>query len=644
MLKWSRLGLAYAKTSNRIVSRKNFFTPATMATKTSNRPKTMLSCEDKLPHLPVPPLRETMEKYVTSLEPLLFDHEYENTKNVVAEFQRKDGIGESLQKKLMEKAANSDNWLSEWWDNCAYFAFRAPVVINSSPGITFPAQTFYSDQDQYRYTARLIRSVLEFKSLIDSQSLPVDYAGKDPLTMKQYQKLLSACRVPYAKCDGEILTSPEESRHVMVAHNNHFFKLDVFHEGTDKPLSEEELVQQLDHIVNLSRYEDDYPVGVLTSHDRNVWAQAYKRLTRDPENRGNVDTIIKSICLICLDQPVNVPSGTEHKYESPHGSVGCEQMLHGGGSQQNSMNRWFDKICQFVVNRNGMVGLCYEHSGAEGPPVMALCEAILKKKFEHGTSVSLPANSQLPSPHKLIWSLNYDLVDRVELAKEHIDQMVNDVTVKLFDFDDFGKNIPKRFKVSPDAFFQVSLQLAYYRLHCHHPPTYESASIRKFVNGRTETIRSATPAAARYAREMDRNNYDSSVKRKLFMKAVEAHVKYTIEAMNFQAVDRHLLGLKLIALENGIPLPELFRDKAYGYALHFRLSTSQVPAKAAAALCFGPVVPDGYGVCYNPMENRFLYAVSSYNSHPKTHSGDFGEYIAKALQDNQLLLSTQSKL
>lgn len=32
---------------------------------------------------------------------------------------------------------------------------------------------------------------------------------------------------------------------------------------------------------------------------------------------------------------------------------------------------------QFVVNRNGMVGLNYEHSGAEGPPVLAMCNQIM---------------------------------------------------------------------------------------------------------------------------------------------------------------------------------------------------------------------------------------------------------------------------
>lgn len=36
-----------------------------------------------------------------------------------------------------------------------------------------------------------------------------------------------------------------------------------------------------------------------------------------------------------------------------------------------------DFFFQFVINRNGMVGLNYEHSGAEGPPVLAMCNQIM---------------------------------------------------------------------------------------------------------------------------------------------------------------------------------------------------------------------------------------------------------------------------
>ena len=150
--------------------------------------------------------------------------------------------------------------------------------------------------------------------------------------------------------------------------------------GTQTLLSEEQLVNQLNYVVKESRFEDDLPVGVLTSEDRNVWAQGFKRLTRgncfyydleklifdkvfftnftiflmqtflsDPDNKANVDEIIKSICLICLDQPVNVPDRDAAKYEVLEGSMGLQQMLHGGGTSVNSMNRWFDKICQVCI-------------------------------------------------------------------------------------------------------------------------------------------------------------------------------------------------------------------------------------------------------------------------------------------------------
>lgn len=40
-------------------------------------------------------------------------------------------------------------------------------------------------------------------------------------------------------------------------------------------------------------------------------------------------------------------------------------------------------------------------------------------------------------------------------------------------------------------------------------------------------------------------------------------------------MDRHLLGLKMIAAENGMPLPKLFHLEAYQQLTHFLLSTSQ---------------------------------------------------------------------
>lgn len=46
--------------------------------------------------------------------------------------------------------------------------------------------------------------------------------------------------------------------------------------------------------------------------------------------------------------------------------------------------------------------------------------------------------------------------------------------------------------------------------------------------------------------------------------------------LNCESFDRHLLGLKLIALENNIDLPDLYNDIAFKRIAYYQLSTSQV--------------------------------------------------------------------
>jgi len=50
-------------------------------------------------------------------------------------------------------------------------------------------------------------------------------------------------------------------------------------------------------------------------------------------------------------------------------------------------------------------------------------------------------------------------------------------------------------------------------------------------------------------------------------------------------------------------------------------------------LSFGAVVPDGYGVCYNPQENQFIVSVSSYHSNPKTNSHFFLKRLAETFSE-----------
>jgi hypothetical protein len=60
-------------------------------------------------------------------------------------------------------------------------------------------------------------------------------------------------------------------------------------------------------------------------------------------------------------------------------------------------------------------------------------------------------------------------------------------------FENYGKDVIKKHKVSPDAWVQMVKQLAYGKMTGGKPAvTYESAQTRKFRLGRTEVIRSAS--------------------------------------------------------------------------------------------------------------------------------------------------------
>ena len=53
-------------------------------------------------------------------------------------------------------------------------------------------------------------------------------------------------------------------------------------------------------------------------------------------------------------------------------------------------------------------------------------------------------------------------------------------------------------KLSPDAYIQMAMQLAYRRMHGRGTPTYETASTRLFHHGRTETIRTYSEDSQRW--------------------------------------------------------------------------------------------------------------------------------------------------
>ncbi|XP_054614307.1 carnitine O-acetyltransferase isoform X2 [Dunckerocampus dactyliophorus] len=590
-----------------------------------------LSHQKGLPSLPVPPLQQTCERYITALEPIVEVDELTHTKELLDDFQKPGGVGERLQRGLERRACNTENWLSEWWVQVAYLDYRLPVVVHSSPGLVLPCMHFSDKQGQIRFAAKLIAGVLDFKTMIDNETIPVEYLGGKPLCMNQYYEVLSSCRIPGVKRDAVVnhAKSSRPPQHITVVHNFQFFMLDVYNsDGT--PLTADQLCVQLDRICSSSLQANTEPVGILTTQHRDAWGKTYINLIKDRTNKESVSAIQRSIFTVCLDGPMpQVPTNA-------HRSRAAVQMLHGGGSLWNSGNRWFDKTLQFIVGEDGTCGANYEHAPAEGPPIVALIDHVVEYTRKPDTVPT--AMAPLPMPKKLHFNITPELKKDIEEAKKGMNVLAEDLDMRVIVFEHFGKNVPKAHKMSPDAFIQVALQLAYYRMYQQCCATYESASLRMFRLGRTDTIRSASGAAAAFVKAFDDPNKQNTEKVDLMEKAVKAHKAYTNLAISGQAIDRHLLGLKMQAAEEKISIPKVFKDTSFAKALHYRLSTSQVPSKTDCVMCFGPVVPDGYGVCYNPMNQHINFAVSSFNTCKETNAADLAHAVENALLDMRTLL------
>uniref|UniRef100_A0A3B3X2D7 Carnitine O-acetyltransferase n=1 Tax=Poecilia mexicana TaxID=48701 RepID=A0A3B3X2D7_9TELE len=530
--------------------------------------------QEGLPKLPVPPLKQTCERYLAALEPIVSEEELEHTRVLIQEFL-KGGVGERLQKGLERRARKTDNWLSEWWMQSTYLDCRMPVAVYTSTGVALPRM-----KNVFPYTV-------------------VHYSAG---------------------------TTPPS--HVTVVHNFQFFVLDVYNsDGT--PLTVDQLTMQLEKIWNSSLQTNKEPIGILTSQHRNTWGKAYNNLIKDRTNKESVRAIQKSIFTVCLDAPMLRVS------DEMYLSRVAAQMLHGGGTRWNSGNRWFDKTLQFIIGEDGTCGLVYEHAPAEGPPIVFLIDYVVKymQRPEMVRSPMVP----LPMPQKLRFNITPEIKRDIEKAKQNMNIMVQDLDVKVLTFSHFGRNLPKQHELSPDAFVQMALQLAYFRMYDLCCPTYESATLRMFKYGRTEAIRSTTVDSLKFVQAMQ----DPSKQERfaLLQKAVQAHKENTHNAIHGQAIDRHLLGLKIQSIEDLTSMPEIFMDTSYAVAHHFNLYTSQVGSKTDCVMCFGPMVPDGYGVCYNPMDEHINIAITAFNSCEDTNAANFAQAVKEALLDMRALLT-----
>lgn len=547
----------------------------------------MLRWQDSLPKLPVPTLEETAKRYLKSLHPLLSASEYEASKKAVEEFVRPGGVGSKLQEKLMAKREdpNAKNWIYEWWNDAAYLSYRDPVV----PYVSY----FYSHRDDRRRrdpakrAAAITTSALEFKKQVDAGTLEPEYMKKLPICMDSYKWMFNASRVAAKPADYPVKFQAEENKHIIVIRKNQFFKIQ--HEVNGKQLNTSELEQQFKRVYELAQRVP--AVGALTSENRDVWTDARDILLKaSPKNKDALEAIESSSFVVCLDDAA--PVTLEER---------AHQYWHGDGA-----NRWYDKPLQFIVNDNGTSGFMGEHSMMDGTPTHRLNDYVNDLIFGNKLDFSDPSiRSNLPEPQVVNFDITKEVQSEIDRATKDFNDVISKHQLAVQAYQGYGKGLIKKFKCSPDAYVQMVIQLAYYKMYGKSRPTYESAAVRRFQLGRTETCRTVSDDSVAWVKSMSDSSIDEKTRVDLFRKAINAHVEYITAASDGKGVDRHLFGLKKL-LEPGQEVPAIYQDPAYSYSSSWHLSTSQLSSEFFNGYGWSQVIDAGFGIAYMINENRYI--------------------------------------
>lgn len=588
--------------------------------------------QDKLPSLPVPPLPQTCEKYLDSVKPHLTREEFLRTQFIVNEFA--SGVGKELQKKLESRAKNFRNWLETWWEDAAYLSPRLP----SAPFINFAGTIGLKDAwpvqhgTQIKRSALLTHAILYVWQKLYRQELPVDRMGSVPMCMYQSSRLFSCCKIPGKEKDylrSTFVKAPHKSpRHIIVQTRGRIFCCTVLDENME-PLSPPEIEQQLKEIQSLADASGLGPsIGCLTGEERNIWYELRERLiSLNTSNQRNLDVIETSLFSLVLDETSPVTD--------------LEVLVEGltGGCR----NRWFDKSLSILAFKSGMFGTNCDHAPfdaiVEINAISLACSHLIDNGGEWKGSKEIKKHFK---PEELVFTVDDVICGAVGQAIEKYDKAASLIDIIVYQPNEYGKGFIKPFKIHPDTYVQMAIQLAYYKVHGKVAATYETSQTRQFYHGRTDTVRSCTVESTAWCKAMTENL--TSDKLPLFFEACQKHDKLMREAVQGQGIDRHLLGLQLLASSEGYETPAIYVDRAWtasGGGANFVLSTSCIGFGAVIG-AVAAMVTGGYGAFYSIEEDNINFNITTFKNSNATDGNKFKNALGESLRDiKNLLLSSK---
>ncbi|KAJ1796596.1 hypothetical protein LPJ59_003653 [Coemansia sp. RSA 2399] len=614
-------------------------TAAAAAPGRANRALSTFANQDRLPRLPVPELNATAARYLKSLRPLLSGAEYARAEKAVSDFVGSDGLGPVLQQRLLEVERDAPhNWMEDIWLKKAYLEWRDPNYINVNWFATIadnPDMPLVADAPRGQPTsvqisraARLATHLLEANDAVNSQTMPPESHRDTPFCMNQYKWQFGTTRLPRPGCDQIVNQYPSTAKHILLMYRTQTVEVPVYGASGERAslaqISSQlaQATKRIDSMLASGQLRSSQPsVANLTAGHRDDWTRARMVLEKDAANRASLEKVDSALFVVCLDVDVD-----------PQDTTDVQRTIGVLSHSDAGSNRWFDKAIQLIVMNSGRFGVNCEHSPVDAPTTGRMLMEMSVK--ERGPFKDIKPATSLAEPAPIQWNVPAEVAQIVDKVRADAGALARNLRILQNDMTQYGAQWIKTIGASPDAYFQIALQAAYYRHYGKPAPTYESSSLRRFLHGRTETIRSCTTESLEFSKALD--DRDVSLKKKLtyFQRAIATHVENSAAAASGKGVDRHLLGLRAqLQSPEEAERATLFQDPAYVQSMSFAMSTSNVTPGDRFRGGFAPVIADGYGINYAMDKNDLKFSVSEWLSSPVTDAPAFCDTIFRTLAD-----------
>ncbi len=448
--------------------------------------------QTELPPLPIPPLDDTMQRFLRSIEALQAEDQVARmeSKHIVMDFLDTDGP--MLQKLLVDydrvgrETGEIGSYVEEFW-NDSYLAPDSSVVLNLNP--------FFVLEDSpdpkiakhpIKRAASLCFASVKLASQLRFEALRPDTFKGKALCMDQFKALFSTVRVPM-KNDKDAIHVFEQSNHIAVLCRGKIYYFQVLWPDGNVAVDEGDLVDILHAVETHAKEEEDLAVarspsqdpaairaqqsiGVLTSLPRNEWAMAREELVlHSPMNEESLQIVDSALFVLVLDDYIpqnkhdaaanmlhgsyllkqykleqdniknnnNNNSGSTSPRSHPNSprtesadSSASDWLLFSDYQAGSCCNRWYDKM-QIIVCGDGTAGINFEHSAIDGHTALRFVSDVYAE-----TVISFAQSiTKLVAAHDMIPHVIHARVRRAATALDAEGRTTLDVFPKKLHFD-----------------------------------------------------------------------------------------------------------------------------------------------------------------------------------------------------------------